>query len=89
VPFLWVALGIMALGLVVLFAIGNDGSVLGLSSSSFARLIYLGALLTVVGSVLLRRRPRGNMLGAAAIWLAVIVVLMLAYEYRHLLGFAG
>ena len=88
-PFLWVALGIMALGLVVLFAIGNDGSVLGLSSSSFARLIYLGALLTVVGSVLLRRRPRGNMLGAAAIWLAVIVVLMLAYEYRHLLGFAG
>jgi len=87
-PILWVALGIMALGLVVLFAVGDDGSVLGLSSPSFARLIYLGALLTVVAAVLVRGRPRGNMLGAAAIWLAIILVLMLAYQYRHLLGFA-
>ncbi|HWK15317.1 MAG TPA: hypothetical protein VNS02_13035 [Rhizobiaceae bacterium] len=88
-PFLWVALGIMALGLVVLFAVGNDGSVLGLSSSSFARLIYLGALLTVIGSVLIRGRPRGNLLGPATIWIAIILVLVLAYQYRHLLGFSG
>lgn len=81
---LWLVLGALGLGLVLLIINDDSGTVLGLSSDGFARLLYLGVLGAVLGAGIL---GSGIGLGHAArniaIWLAVIMLLVGGYQYRY------
>lgn len=80
----WIAIGILALGLLALLLLGDQGTVFGLASDSFARLVYTGALLTVLMAALVGSGIRlGGALRSIAIWLAIIMVLVAGYQYRY------
>ncbi len=84
------ALPIVAVLLAALVATAyllGDG---GLDGDRIARLVYLGAILTVVAAGVF-----GSGIGLsqglrnAAIWLAIVLILAAAYQYRDALGFGG
>ncbi len=80
----WIAIAILAVGLIVLVASDSSGSVLGLSTDSFGRLVYLSALGAVIGAGILFSGQRfGHTVRLLAIWLLVILALMTGYEYRY------
>jgi aspartyl protease family protein len=80
---LWIVLGVLAVGLLVLL-VGGDRSALGVSGDQFARLVYLGVIGLVVAAGLI-----GSGVGlrgaarSAAIWLLAAVVLVAGYQYRY------
>lgn len=80
----WIAMAILAVGLIVLLASGSGGSVLGLSTDSFGRLVYLSALGAVLCTGILFSGQRfGHTVRLLAIWLLVILALMAGYQYRY------
>lgn len=82
--FLWIILGVMALGLVFLLASGDSGSVFGMEDEAFARTLYLGVLAAVVSVGVLGSGIRfGQAARTMAIWAAIILVLMAGYQYRY------
>jgi aspartyl protease family protein len=75
---------IVGVGLAVLLITDSSGSVLGLDSNSFARLVYGGAIVTVLAAGLLAsRRNLSGGLRAAAAWLAIALALVAGYQYRY------
>lgn len=81
---LWIVLGAMALGLILLIATGDSGTVLGMQDEAFARTLYLGALGAIVCAGILGSGMRfGHVVRTMAIWLLVILVLMGGYQFRY------
>ena len=78
-----IALGILAIGLVVLLISGDGSSILGLDADRFANLIYGGALLVVLGSAALWRSGLTDRLRNLALWLFIILALVAGYQYRY------
>ena len=80
----WIVLAAMGLGLILLLASGDGGTVLGMEDESFARTVYLGALGAVVAAGILGSGLRfGHIARTMAIWLLIILVLMAGYQYRY------
>jgi aspartyl protease family protein len=81
---LWLVLGVMALGLVLLLASGDSGTVLGMGDETFARTLYLGVLGLVVAAGIVGSGVRlGHMVRGLALWLLVVLVLVAGYQYRY------
>ncbi len=81
---LWLILGAMALGLVLLLASGDSGTVFGIEDETFARTLYLGILGAVIAAGIVGSGIRfGYAVRTAAIWLLIILVLMVGYQYRY------
>lgn len=81
---LWVVLAVMALGLVLLLASGDDGRVLGIDDDAFARTLYVGVLGLVIGAGILGSGLRlGQAARSMAIWLLAILLLVAGYQYRY------
>ena len=81
---LWIVLGAMALGLILLLASGDSGTVFGIEDETFARTLYVGALAIVVSAGILGSGVRlGSAVRSMAVWLVVILVLMVGYQYRY------
>lgn len=81
---LYVVLGLMGAAVLLLFAFGGDGMIGPLEDSQFASLVYLGALGAMIAAGIVASRQRfGSMVKQAAIWIAIILVLVIGYEYRY------
>ena len=81
---LWIVLGAMALGLILLIASGDTGTVLGIADETFARTLYLGALGAVIAAGILGSGQRfGQVARTLAVWLLIILALMAGYQYRY------
>ena len=80
----WIVLAAIGLGLVLLMAAGDSGTVLGLQDDAFASTLYYGVWGLVVAAALLGSGLRfGHAVRTMAIWLAAILALMAAYQYRY------
>lgn len=80
----YIGLIILGIGLAVLLITDSSGSVLGLDNDDFGRLVYGGALITVIAAGLLSaRRNLSGGLRATAIWLAIALALVAGYQYRY------
>ncbi|RJG44931.1 TIGR02281 family clan AA aspartic protease [Mesorhizobium sp. DCY119] len=81
---IWIILGVMAVGLVLLVLNDMNGDVSGLSSDTFGRVLYLGIFGAVVGAGILSSRHRlGDVARNLALWLLVILVFIAGYQYRY------
>lgn len=78
-----IALGILAIGLVVLLVSGEGSSILGLDPDRFANLVYAGALLVVLGSAAIWRGGLTDRLRSLALWLFIVLALVAGYQYRY------
>lgn len=77
-------IGVLAIGLVVLVATHDSGSVAGLESGDFAQLVSLSALALAIGSgALLARAHVGGAIRALASWAIIILALATGYQYRY------
>ncbi|WP_421849648.1 retropepsin-like aspartic protease family protein [Oricola sp.] len=75
---------VLGAGLLILLFNGNDGTIGPMSDDQFASTIYLGLLGTVLAAGLFASGQRfGTMARHAAIWLALLIVLVVSYEYRY------
>ena len=80
----WIAMVLIIGGLVLLMINHDSGTVMGVDSDTFGRLIQLGALALVIGAgIVFSRAPWGSSLKMAAGWLAVLLVLVGGYQYRY------
>jgi len=87
----WIGIGILALAAIILILVEDPGAALGVTDSDFARIASATALLLVIGLPLLWSY-RGRMGTAAqhiAIWLAIALLLLIAYTYRFELSTIG
>jgi aspartyl protease family protein len=87
----WLLIALIAIAVVVLILQGDAGTTLGLDRNEFTSVAYLLILLVFVGSALLGRRlGAGEIVRAAAGWLAILLILVGAYAYRdELTGVGG
>lgn len=82
-PFAFVIFGILGAALLILVFNGNDGTIGPMTDDQFARTVYLGLFGAVLAAGLFASGQRfGQMARQAGIWLAVLVVLVVGYEYR-------
>ncbi len=79
---LTVALGILALGLVLLFLNHDSGRTLGLGNDSFASLVGMTALLTVFAAGIWRSRGLSETVRQFALWVLIFLAVVTAYLYR-------
>lgn len=79
----YVAMGILATGLVLLFFNHEGGRTLGMDNHDFGRLVLLTSLFAVFGAAAIRRGELGPALRNALIWLVIIMALVTVYLYRH------
>jgi aspartyl protease family protein len=87
----WIILALIALAVIVLSS-GNDwGRTFGLDRHELAQVAYLVVILLAVSSAFGgRRMGAGEAARAAAGWLAVLLIVIGGYAYRHeLLGVGG
>ena len=78
------AMAILAIGLVILVATHDSGTVGSMASRDFAHLVMLSALALVIGSGALAARGHfGATVRALAAWLLVILILVAGYQYRY------
>jgi len=81
---LWIILAVLGVGLVLLLASGDSGTVLGLADGQFAQLIYLGAIALAISSfVLFSGRRLGSTLRGLAAWALILLALVTGYQYRY------
>jgi aspartyl protease family protein len=81
---LWIVLALIGGGLLVLVLNHDSGETFGLRNDAFARTLYLGVWALVIGAALIGARiPFGQAARGAAIWIAVLLMLVAAYQYRH------
>lgn len=81
---IWIVLGVMAVGL--LFLVLNDVShgASGVSSDTFGRVLYLGIFGAVIGAGILNARHRfGDVARILGLWLLVALMLVAGYQYRY------
>lgn len=80
----WVLLAVMAIGLVLLVATHDTGSLFGMENDTFASVLYLGLWSSVlVVGVLGSRRRLSQAFRDLAYWLLLMLILMTAYQYRY------
>jgi len=81
---LWIVLGLIGLGAVLLMLNDSAGTTLGLDNDAFSRLIWLGAFALVIGAGVLRS---GRSLGTATRqlggWVLIVLALIAGYQYRY------
>lgn len=80
--FLWLALGIVGLAMVLLVFRNDDGTVLGLANNRFAQLAALVAISAFLFAGLIGRTPVGRLLRQAIAWGAIFIVVLVGYTYR-------
>lgn len=79
--------GILGAGLLILVFSGNGGMIGPMTDDQFAGTIYLGLFATVLAAGLFASGQRfGVMARQAGIWIAILVMLVVGYEYRFELG---
>lgn len=80
----WIAMAILAGGLVLLVANHDAGTVMGIDNGAFAGMVYLGALAVVIGAGILSRPSRwGNSARMLAVWAVILLVFVGGYQYRY------
>lgn len=80
----WVVIAIMAVGLILLVANHDTGSVFGMENDTFASVLYLGLWGSVIAVGLLGSRRRlSYAFRDLAYWLLLILLLMTVYQYRY------
>jgi len=81
---LWIVLGLIGLGAVLLIFNDSTGSTFGIDNDGFGQLIWLGALALVIGAGILRS---GRSFGTAARqfggWAVIVLALIAGYQYRY------
>ena len=79
----WIGMAIIAVGIVVLVALDLAGGIGDVPNAAIASLVAATALLVWVGAGVLGhyRGRSGSALGHVAIWLAIGLVIALAYTY--------
>ena len=75
----WVALGILASGLVIMVVGGQDGTILGIAPEQLAAVTTALALLVFLLGGDFGRQKLGPMLGQALIWAIALVALVVGY----------
>ncbi|MCI5077323.1 TIGR02281 family clan AA aspartic protease [Oricola sp.] len=79
----FIVFGVLGASLLVLVFNGNDAMIGPMTDEQFAGTVYLGLLATVLAAGLFASGQRfGRMAQQAGIWIALLVILVVGYEYR-------
>ncbi|RWF78923.1 MAG: TIGR02281 family clan AA aspartic protease [Mesorhizobium sp.] len=82
--FYWVLMIAIGAGVVLLMLNDSAGSTFGVENYDFSRLIWLGALVALIGAGLLRSgRPLGAMARNLGTWAVIVLALITGYQYRY------
>ncbi|CAH2407275.1 TIGR02281 family clan AA aspartic protease [Mesorhizobium escarrei] len=82
--FFWVLMVVIGAGVVLLMLNDSAGSTFGVENYDFSRLIWLGALVALIGAGLLRSgRPLGTMARNLGTWAVIVLALIAGYQYRY------
>lgn len=80
----WILIAAMAVGLILLVANHDSGSVFGIQNDTFASALYMSLWASVIGvGILGSRRRMSQVFRDLAYWLLLILVLMTGYQYRY------
>ena len=83
----FIVFGVLGASLLVLVFNGNGGMIGPMTDDQFAGTVYLGLLATVLAAGLFASGQRfGEIARQAGIWIAIMVMLVVGYEYRFELG---
>jgi aspartyl protease family protein len=75
---------VIGAGVVLLMLNDSAGSTFGVENYDFSRLIWLGALVALIGAGLLRSgRPLGTMARNLGTWAVIVLALIAGYQYRY------
>lgn len=75
---------LIGVGVVLLMLNDSAGSTFGVENDDFSRLIWLGALVALIGAGLLRSgRPLGTMARSLGTWAVIVLALIAGYQYRY------
>ncbi|TIN39474.1 MAG: TIGR02281 family clan AA aspartic protease, partial [Mesorhizobium sp.] len=87
----WALMILLGAGVVLLMLNDSAGSTFGVENYDFSRLIWLGALVALIGAGLLRSgTPLGTMARSLGTWAVIVLALIAGYQYRYeLQDFAG
>jgi aspartyl protease family protein len=81
---LWIVLGLIGLGAVLLMFNDSAGSTFGIDNDGFSRLIWLGAFALVIGAGIVRsRRSFGTAMRQFGGWVLIVLALVAGYQYRY------
>ncbi|RWM21465.1 MAG: TIGR02281 family clan AA aspartic protease [Mesorhizobium sp.] len=82
--FFWVLMIAIGAGVVLLMLNDSAGSTFGVENYDFSRLIWLGALVALIGAGLLRSgRPLGEVARNLGTWAVIVLALIAGYQYRY------
>ncbi|RWM78585.1 MAG: TIGR02281 family clan AA aspartic protease [Mesorhizobium sp.] len=82
--FFWVLMILIGVGAALLMLNDSAGSTFGVENYDFSRLIWLGALVALIGASLLRSgRPLGAMARNLGTWAVIVLALIAGYQYRY------
>ena len=80
----WIVIAVIAAGAALLMFNDSAGRTFGMDNNDFSRLIWVGVLVAVIGSSLLRSgRPLGDMAHNLGVWAAIVLALIAGYQYRY------
>lgn len=80
----WIIMAIMAVGLMLLVANHDTGSVFGIENNAFASTLYMSLWASVIAvGILGSRRRMSQVFRDLAYWLLLILLLMTGYQYRY------
>ncbi|RWB98982.1 TIGR02281 family clan AA aspartic protease [Mesorhizobium sp.] len=80
----WVLMILIGVGVVLLMLNDSAGSTFGVENDDFSRLIWLAALVALIGAGLLRSgRPLGTMARSLGTWAVIVLALIAGYQYRY------
>lgn len=75
---------LIGVGVVLLMLNDSAGSTFGVENFDFSRLIWLGALVALIGASLLRSgRLLGTMARSLGTWAVIVLALIAGYQYRY------
>jgi aspartyl protease family protein len=82
--FFWVLMILIGVGVALLMLNDSAGSTFGVENYDFSRLVWLGALVALIGAGLLRSgRPLGAMARSLGTWAVIVLALIAGYQYRY------
>ncbi|MCV3208315.1 TIGR02281 family clan AA aspartic protease [Mesorhizobium sp. YC-39] len=80
----WTVMIVIGVGVALLMFNDSAGSTFGVENNDFGRLIWLGALVALIGAGLLRSgRPLGAMARSLGTWGVIVLALIAGYQYRY------